>query len=104
MKFKINTIEKEIPENVVNFLESDTIGMTNCQSFYPLLRKFHRGKSIEKCKLKNPYEVINLEKINESNDDESNDDESGVIVNPKKGFFGAPFVKTTKTRHEERFF
>jgi len=82
MKFKINTIEKEIPENVVNFLESDTLGMTNCQSFYPLLRKFHRGKSIEKCKLKNPYEVINLEKISESNDDES-----GVIVNPKKRIF-----------------
>ena len=104
MKFKINTIEKEIPENVVNFLESDAIGMTNCQSFYPLLRKFHRGKSIEKCKLKNPYEVINLEKINESMMTNLMMMNQVLSLILKKGFFGAPFVKTTKTRHEERFF
>ena len=99
MKFKINTIEKDIPENVVNFLESDTIGMTNCQSFYPLLRKFHRGKSIEKCKLKNPYEVINLEKISESNDDES-----GVIVNPKKRIFWGTVRENDKDTSRRKIF
>ena len=61
MKFKISCVEKDLPENLVNFLESETLGLSHCQTFYPLLKKFNRGKNLDRLSLQNPFEIIDLE-------------------------------------------
>ena len=95
MKIKINCCEKEIPENVINFLESDTIGMTHCQTFNPLLKKFYRGKNANKARIHHNFEVVRLERSDSSN--------NSIIINPKHRIFWAD-IKNKKEVTKRKIF
>ena len=103
-QFQVACENSEIPEKIVDFLESPVMEIYFNQRFNPILKKYKK-KNLENARLVTLEKILELENIPESDEKEKEkekDEKDTLIIHPKKRKFLAT-IQEKKKKLKKRF-